>query len=88
MNVSIIVLNIIFCPCIVQVFSKIRNIFTFIEWGTFCHYQGTCALVKGLNKNISIGKLAVVGIEKLKHTHKLDGNFAMRFTLHTQTHSP
>ena len=34
-----------------------------------------------------IGKFAVVGIEKLKYTHKLAGKFEIGFTLHTQAHS-
>ena len=48
----------------------------------------TYTLVMDLKAHTSVGKLAVVGIEKLKHTHKLIGKFAIGFTLHTQAASP
>ena len=84
----------VFWPCfpsmfyVVQVFSKIRNILFSLS-GT---HSVTLSALKhtsfDLKTHISIGKLAVVGIEKLKHTHKLVRKFSIWFTIHTQAHSP
>ena len=45
---------------VVQVFSKMRNIFIFIEWSTFCHSAAHLGVRS--KTRISNGKLAVVGI--------------------------